>query len=63
MLVLKRREGERVRIVVGAVEAWVTVYDIDRGHVRLGFDAPEEVVIEREEIIKAKGAGGADGRP
>lgn len=47
MLVLTRRRGDRVRI---GDNVWVTVIDIDRGKIRLGFDAPRSVEIMRCEL-------------
>jgi carbon storage regulator len=48
MLVLSRRRGERIRI--GAY-IWVTVLEVNGDKVKLGFEAPEEVDIAREELI------------
>ena len=49
MLVLTRRDKERVRIQAGEHEIWITVWLIG-DKARLGFDAPREVTIDREEI-------------
>jgi carbon storage regulator len=49
MLVLARREGERVRI---GDDVWITVLEIRENCVRLGFDAPPTVPVLREEIIE-----------
>jgi carbon storage regulator len=55
MLVLSRRRQERILLSGGIV---VTVVDIRGGCVRLGFDAPEEVAIRRQEVSpKAEGGG------
>jgi sRNA-binding carbon storage regulator CsrA len=53
MLVLMRKERERVRITVGTVHIWVKVEEIVGAHqVKLSFDAPrEDAVIMREEAI------------
>lgn len=52
MLVLTRFEQERVRLLLpDGMEIWVRVVEIRNSKVRLGFDAPNGVVIEREEII------------
>ena len=48
MLLLKRGIGEKVVI---SDNITVTVVDIERGKVRLGFDAPREIPIFREELI------------
>ena len=47
MLVLSRKVGEAVVIAGGIV---VRVLDASGGRIRLGVDAPEEVLILREEI-------------
>lgn len=47
MLVLSRKVGEVIRISDDII---ITVVDIDRGKVRLGFDAPQKTPIYREEI-------------
>lgn len=49
MLVLKRRIGEEI-LVGGNIR--VVVIEIDRGCVRLGIEAPEEVSIVRKEIAE-----------
>ncbi len=48
MLVLSRRIGEE--IVIGDATIRITVVDLGRNRVRLGIDAPENVVVDREEI-------------
>lgn len=48
MLVLARRVGESVLI---GEDIWVTVNRIDRNQVRIGFDAPTDVVIMRTELL------------
>jgi carbon storage regulator len=47
MLILSRKVGETI-IIDGNIT--VTVKSIDRGKVRIGFDAPAGVPIHREEI-------------
>lgn len=54
MLVLSRLKDEKVIIRVCGHRIEVKVVEIRRGLVRLGFDAPKEVVIDREEIDAAK---------
>lgn len=55
MLVLKRRTGVRVRLPDGR-DVWVIVVGVEkmthssRPQVILGFDAPEDVLILREEL-------------
>ena len=47
MLVLTRTIGETI-IINGDIE--VTVTDIQGGQVRVGIEAPKDVIIHREEI-------------
>jgi len=47
MLHLTRRINEKVKI---GDDITIVVLGIDRGQVKLGFDAPPEVPIHREEI-------------
>lgn len=55
MLVLSRKLGERILITTPERRfIWVSVVDIDRGKIRLGFTAPEEVVVMREELVDQK---------
>lgn len=54
MLVLTRKPGERIVIVVGGVEIIVTVARLKAGAVSLGFVAPRDVVILREEIAEKR---------
>ncbi len=51
LLVLSRKLGEKVWI---GKDICVTVVDIDRGKIRLGFDAPRDVPIYREEVLNAE---------
>jgi len=64
MLVITRKKGQRIVIGPGVT---VTVLDFRRGWVRLGFNAPQEVKIVREEILgeleRSAAASAADGRP
>lgn len=48
MLVLTRKESQRIRIGDDIV---ITIAKIDGNKVRVGIDAPAEVSIVREEII------------
>jgi carbon storage regulator CsrA len=59
MLVLGRRLNEK--LVFPRVQATVQVVDIQGGMVRLGIEAPPEVVVLREELCKP--AAGAVGQP
>ncbi len=49
MLILTRRNKESV-IIDGDIK--VIVLGLDRGQVRLGFEAPEDVNIMREELLE-----------
>lgn len=55
MLILSRKRGQRIAVIVGNVTTWITLVDgCDQyGNVRIGFDAPAEVEILREELIEA----------
>ena len=52
MLILARRVGERIAVDMGGVQVLITVVDVDRGRVRLGFAAPDTVSIQREELFQ-----------
>ncbi len=47
MLILTRKLNESIIIGDNVV---VTVVEIDKGHVRLGFQAPKEIGVHRKEI-------------
>jgi carbon storage regulator len=49
MLILTRRLGESVKI---GDQVTVTVLGVKGGHVRLGFTAPKDVAVHREEIYE-----------
>ena len=51
MLVLSRTRNGRVFLKVGGVEIVVTVVETTRDRARLGFTAPPEVEILREELV------------
>lgn len=53
MLVLSRKRSERIVLKVGEHIVRLTVCDALPGRVRLGFDAPPEVSIQRQEIADA----------
>jgi len=48
MLILTRRKEESI-IINGDIK--IKILGIDRGVVKLGFEAPDEVVIVREELL------------
>ena len=47
MLVLTRRLNERIFIGDNII---ITLVDIDRGKVRIGIDAPNDLRVDREEV-------------
>lgn len=56
MLVLSQRLGESVYLTVNVpggepLQVRVTLLDIDRGKVRLGYQAPNEVLVSREKLL------------
>ena len=51
MLVLTRHLGQQVKIDGPCI---ITLVDIDRGQVRLGFEADRDVSILRTELMKSK---------
>ena len=56
MLVLTRKNLESIQI---GSEVRITVVKVEHGRVRLGIEAPDDVVIVRQELVKA--AGGSAG--
>lgn len=57
MLVLSRRLNEK--IVFPALNATVQVVAVKPGSVRLGIEAPSDVLVLREEVVGRRGAGPA----
>lgn len=55
MLVLTRRPGERI-ILSGDGRTVVTIVEVRGEAVRLGFDAPVSIAIDRQEIFDRKQA-------
>jgi len=53
MLILSRRTGESVKI---GDDVTVTVLSVKGGEVRLGFTAPPNVAVHREEVYERKKA-------
>lgn len=53
MLLLSRRKNQSIRI--GDIK--VTVVDISENVIRLGIDAPRDVIVHREEIYQANKRG------
>ena len=58
MLILTRREGQQVLINNGTIQ--IKVLKVDRGNISIGFIAPENMDIDREEIYFKKLAQRAD---
>lgn len=54
MLVLSREKTQRIIIKFGEIEVVVTVVGVGGKRARLGFDAPKEVTILREELEVSK---------
>lgn len=52
MLVLIRRAGQQVLINKGTIQ--IRVLKVDRGNITIGFIAPENMDIDREEIYFKK---------
>ncbi len=50
MLVLSRKLGQRFQI---GQDVRITIVKIDRNSVRIGIEAPDDVIIYREEIVPA----------
>ena len=66
MLTLSRKAGERVLLMLpDGQEIWVSVVTVKaNGSVRLGFDAPPDVDIKREELLARAGhEGQSEGSP
>jgi carbon storage regulator CsrA len=65
MLILTRKVGERVRVRVpvggGFADVWVVAIAAEAGRVKLGLEAPPEVEIARQEIIRHPNSGGHGG--
>ncbi len=53
MLVLSRKLGERIVIDGGIV---ITVVKVDRNQVRLGVEAPSQIGVFREEVLRGRSA-------
>ena len=66
MLTLSRKAGERVVLTLpDGREIWVGVVTVKaNGSVRLGFTAPDDVDIKREELLARSGHDGqSEGSP
>ena len=49
MLVLSRRVNEKI-VIDGGI--WITIVDVRGDRVRIGIEAPPEVIIMREELTQ-----------
>ncbi len=49
MLILTRRVNE-VIVIGDDIRIKIIGYDHERGHVRLGIDAPRTIIVDREEV-------------
>jgi len=49
MLVLSRRLGQRFQI---GEDVRITIVKVDRNSVRIGIEAPADVMVRREEILE-----------
>lgn len=57
MLVLSRKKSEAIKLTIPvgfSGDLWVKLLEIRGDTVRLGFEAPEEIVIDREEVAIRK---------
>lgn len=50
MLILSRREGEKIIITIGNIAVEVAPIEINRNQVKMGINAPPSVTVHREEI-------------
>jgi carbon storage regulator len=50
MLVLSRKQGEKIILTVGTVEIDIMVTEIHSDRVKIGIKAPPEVTINRQEV-------------
>jgi len=50
VLILGRREQERIVISINGSEVWLTIVETSNSKVRIGFTADPGVLIDREEI-------------
>lgn len=48
MLVLSRKLGQRFQV---GQDVRITIVKIDRNSVRIGIEAPDQVIVHREEIL------------
>jgi carbon storage regulator CsrA len=61
VLILGRKPGERIVLDIGEIQIVVTMLEWKGNHARLGFDAPKDVLILREELADPGPRGNGDG--
>jgi carbon storage regulator CsrA len=54
MLVLQRKKNQSIHLSFDDIEITVRLLDAYSGYARIGIDAPEQVVIVRDDIKKGK---------
>lgn len=54
MLVLGRKLNEKIVVRVGETKFTIQVTDLRPGGVRLGFEMPDEVLVDRLEVYESK---------
>lgn len=62
-LILKRGLGQRIRLQAGEETIWLTVHTLGQYGVRLLIEAPQSVVIAREELLPLAERRHAGGSP
>ncbi len=60
MLVLSRKESERIRLGNNII---VTVVRVSGDRVRIGIEAPPDVIVLRDELQPRQGVGVAEVKP
>ena len=53
MLVLSRKRNESIVVTVQGIDITIVIVEIRGDKVRLGFEAPKEVDIHRQEVYEA----------
>lgn len=59
MLVLTRKEGERLVLMGNDGEVVIEIHEIAAGRVRVAIDAPQSVRIIRQELLKRSDGEGS----
>ena len=54
MLVLGMRQMDRIRIGTDAWEVWITLVEGRYEKAQIGFEAPKEIIIERERLVRRR---------